>query len=121
MPQYLLLIHESEQAYQGAGEDSFNEIMAMHNDFGEAVKAAGAKVVSGEALQPSSTATYLRGTRTADVQPVDNPAPELKEVLGGYYLIEAADDAQADQLGRLCPAPYGYIEVRPIWDFSQAQ
>ena len=47
---------------------------------------------------------------------VDNPAPDLKEVLGGYYLIEAADDAQARRIAERCPAPYGYIEVRPIWE-----
>ena len=61
---------------------------------------------------------FLRGTRTAGVSAVDNPLPEVKEVIGGYYLIEAADDAQALALAKLCPAPHGYVEMRPIWDFS---
>ena len=61
-------------------------------------------MLGGEALQPTSTATYLRGTRTADVHTVDNPLPELKEVVGGYYLIEAADDAAALELAKRCPA-----------------
>ena len=55
----------------------------------------GGKILGGEALQPMATATFLRGTRTDNVTTVDNPAPDLKETLGGYYLIEAADDAQA--------------------------
>ena len=37
-------------------------------------------------------------------------------MLGGYYLIEAADDAQARELAEQCPAPAGYIELRPVWD-----
>ena len=50
---------------------------------------------------------------------VDNPAPDLKEVLGGYYLIEAADDEHARRIAERCPAPYGYIEVRPIWEIPE--
>ena len=49
---------------------------------------------------------------------VDNPAPDLKEVLGGYYLVEADDDEHARRIAERCPAPFGYIEVRPIWDTS---
>ena len=90
----------------------------MHGNFSQGVAAAGASVLGGEALRPTATATYLRGTRTAEVAVVDNPAPDLKEVLGGYYLIEAADDAQAIELAKQCPAPNGYVEVRPIWEFD---
>jgi len=118
MPKYFLSIIESEGAYAVAGEANFDDVMAAHGEFSAAVKAAGASILSGEALQPSATATYLRGTRTDQVSAVDNPLPETKEVLGGYYLVEAADDATALELAKLCPAPFGYIEVRPIWNFG---
>lgn len=118
MSLYLMVINESEASYASAGEADFNAVMAMHEAFGASVKAAGASVVSGEALQPTATATYLRGTRTDGVHAVDNPAPELKEVLGGYYLVDAPSDEVALELAKLCPAPYGHIELRPIWDFS---
>jgi hypothetical protein len=118
MPKYLMLIVEDEAAFEGieAGSPKFNEVMEMHRDFTATVEKSGAKILGGEALLPVSTATFLRKTRTADVAAVDNPAPDLKEVLGGYYLIEAADDTQARQLAEQCPAPDGYIELRPIWD-----
>ena len=118
MPKYMMSIVESEGAYAPGGDADFDQIMAAHGAFSEAVKAAGAKVISGEALQPMSTATFLRGTRTTAVQSVDNPLPEAKEIVGGYYLVEAADDAQALELAKLCPAPFGYIELRPVWDFG---
>jgi hypothetical protein len=118
MPKYLMIIVEDQSAYQNPESATMNDVMQQHGDFAAAVEAAGAKMLGGEALQPTSTATYLRGTRSGNVTVVDNPAPDLKEVVGGYYLIEAADDAQARQLAELCPAPYGYIELRPIWEFG---
>jgi hypothetical protein len=113
-------IYEREQAYAEGGEAEFDAIMQAHGAFSASVASAGGKVLGGEALQPTPTASYLRGTRTDAVTVVDNPMPELKEVLGGYYLIEAADDAQALEFAKLCPAPHGYIEVRPIWEFGEA-
>lgn len=118
MPKYFLSIVESEAPYAENGAANFDEVMEAHNAFGKAVTAAGATVLSGEALQPTPTAVFLRGTRTAGVSPVDNPLPEAKEVIGGYYLIEAADDEQALALAKLCPAPYGHVEMRPVWNFS---
>ena len=86
--------------------------------FTKEVDELGGTILGGEALQPMATATFLRGTRTDGVDVVDNPAPDLKEVLGGYYLVEAADDEHARRIAERCPAPHGYIEVRPIWEFS---
>lgn len=120
MPKYLMSIVEAEAAYSDASATDFDAVMKMHNDFSASVTAAGAKILGSEALQPTSTATFLRNTRTSDVAVVDNPAPDLKEVLGGYYLVEAADDAQALELAKLCPAPAGYIELRPIWEFDES-
>jgi hypothetical protein len=118
MPKYLFAIQEVESAY--SENSDFGDVMQMHRDFSAAVVAAGATILGGEALQPTPTATYLRHTRTEDVTVADNPAPDLKEVLGGFYLVEAADDAQALELAKQCPAPYGYVEVRPVWEFDQS-
>jgi len=114
----MLTIVESETPYAEAGAAGFDAAMQAHNDFAQSVEKAGATIASGAALQPTATATYLRGTRTDDVSVIDNPLPEAKEVVGGYYLIEAPDDAVALELAKLCPAPYGYVELRPIWEFG---
>ena len=118
MPKYLLLIVEDEAAFESGGQATFDDVMAAHMAFTEEVSQLGGTIVGGEALQPVATATFLRGTRTDGVTVVDNPSPDLKEILGGYYLIEADDDDHARRIGERCPAQYGYIEVRPIWDFS---
>lgn len=118
MPKYLMLIVEDQSAYGNASEAEFAEAMQMHGDFAKAVADAGATVLGGEALQPPATASYLRGTRTPAVAAVDNPLPDLKETLGGYYLVDAKDDAQALELAKLCPSPQGYVELRPVWEFE---
>jgi hypothetical protein len=44
----------------------------------------------------------------------DGAFTETKEVIGGNYLIEAADLDQALRIARKVPAPFGGVEVRPV-------
>ena len=118
MPKYLITIVENEDAYTDTDDADFGAVMQMHGDFAESVAKAGGEVLGGEALQPVPTATFMRNTRTNDVAVVDNPPPDVKEVLGGYYLVSAKDDAQALEFAKLCPAPQGYVELRPVWEFD---
>jgi hypothetical protein len=116
MPKYMLLIVEDEAEFAEEGTAEFDAVMAAHEAFGKEVAELGGSIVGGEALQSVSTATFLRNTRTDRVTAVDNPAPDLKEVIGGFYLVEAPDDATARRIAERCPAGTGYIELRPVWD-----
>jgi hypothetical protein len=109
MAQYLILIYEDETNY--ANPDIAAEVGLAHARFAEQVAETGASLVGGNALQPTATATSIRG----DVV-TDGPFAETKEALGGYYLLEAADLDQALAAAKLCPARFGGVEVRPIWD-----
>ena len=113
MAEYLILIYEDENSYATATPDVYQEVMEAHNRFAQQVGEKGGKLVGGNALQPTSTATTIR----SDVV-TDGPFVETKEALGGYYLIEATDLDQAIAFGKLCPAPFGGVEVRPIMDTS---
>jgi hypothetical protein len=49
----------------------------------------------------------------------DGPFAEAKEVLGGFYLIEAADLDEAIAWAARIPAAWrGKVEVRPVFHFS---
>lgn len=111
MAEYLILIYENETDYATPDPAVWQQAMEAHGRFAEQVVERGAKVLGGNALQPTATATSIRG----DVV-TDGPFAETKEALGGYYLIEASDLDQALELAKLCPAPYGGVEVRPIMD-----
>ena len=110
MSQYLILIYEDESNYVEPSPETWQQAMEAHGRFAEQVIAAGGKI-SGNALQPTATATSIRN----DVV-TDGPFAETKEALGGYYLVEARDLDQALAFGKLCPAPFGGVEVRPIME-----
>jgi hypothetical protein len=106
----MILIYENENEYAAATPEEWERVGHLHSRFAEQV---GEKILGGNALQPSPTATSIR----ADVV-TDGPFVETKEVLGGYYLIEAKDLDDALEVAKLCPAPHGGVEVRPIMDTS---
>ncbi|HMM82869.1 MAG TPA: YciI family protein [Terrimesophilobacter sp.] len=116
--QYLLLIVGTEWDPATTSEEDFATEMQAHGAFSAAVAEAGAKILGGEALQPTSTG--FRVTPSRDGKPAvytNAPLAETTEVLGGYYVIEADSLDQVKELAALCPTD-GYIEVRPIVDMS---
>ena len=113
MSQYLILLYEDESFYANASPQVLDEVMQAHNRFAGQVTDLGAKILGGNALQPTGTATTIR-----DDVVTDGPFIESKEALGGYYLIEANDLDQALAVAKLCPANGGGVEVRPIMVFD---
>jgi hypothetical protein len=111
MAKYLILIYEDEAAYANATPELHQEVHQAHGRFQQQAPATGAKIVGGAALEPTSTATSIRG----DVV-TDGPFVETKENIGGYYLIEADDLDEAMKVARMVPARFGGVEVRPIMD-----
>jgi hypothetical protein len=69
---------------------------------------------AGGALAPTTTATTIKGGGTV----TDGPFVETKEAFGGYYVVEARDLDHAVEIAKLCPAPGGGVEVRPLVDPS---
>ncbi len=113
MAQYMILIYEDEAGYATATPEVYGEILAEHERFAAGVEGLGAKVVGGEALELTTTATSVRGT---DV--TDGPFAETKEALGGYYLVDAPDLDTALAVARTVPARFGGVEVRPVRTFD---
>ena len=114
MAKYLILIYGPESTAAPTPEQ-WDWMMQAHGRFAQAVDQQGGKILGGEALQPTATASSVR----SDGQAVtDGPFVETKEALGGFYLIEASDSEQALAFARQCPAPDGGVELRPVMDTS---
>ena len=114
---YLCLIYENEKNWESMPPAESEAIMNEYFTFTEDIRKNG-KLVAGEALQPTVTATTVR-VRNGKVSTTDGPFAETKEQLGGFYLIEAKDLNDAIQVaGRIPSARLGTIEVRPVVDFS---
>ena len=72
-------------------------------------------VRDGAALQPTATATTVRGAGRPLVS--DGPFAETKEQLGGYYVIEVDSRDEAVAWAKKCPAlVHGSVELRPVLD-----
>ena len=116
MTQYMFMLIDDEAWHDNMSEESWAEAMQAHGAFAEAVEAAGARVLDGNALERSSSATTVRNTPGESPLTTDGPFIETKEAIGGYYVIEAADLDQALALAAKCPSPI--IEVRPVLNTS---
>lgn len=107
---YLVMIYDNE-ARLAAATDA--ELAEVHRQHGEFARANGHALRGGARLASSESATSIRRGGD-DVTVTDGTFIETKEVLGGYYVIEAADLDEALAIARQVPALYGGIELRPI-------
>ena len=74
------------------------------------IEELGGRSVTGFALQPSTTATSIRGEVVTDGSFV-----EAKEVVAGFFVLEAPDLDVALRIAKLNPATRdGGVEVRPL-------
>lgn len=114
--QYMLMIHESEDAYSGAdGAAVMEATIAGHMKLIEKFEAEGVEY-SGNRLREAHTATTLRHEGEGKTVLHDGPFAETHEELGGYYLVEAADLDKAIEWARMIPIlGKGAIEIRPVW------
>jgi hypothetical protein len=114
MPQYLVLIYGDEQTWDGWTEEQGRANGEGHERF---QKLAGDAILGGKELDRTRTARSVRGHRNGRPVVTDGPFVETKEVLGGYYVIEAADLDAAVELATHLPeteADHSGVEVRPV-------
>ena len=112
--QFMALIYETE----GAQDVDWDTLIEQYGVFGENAAKAGV-MVSGDALQPVSTATSVQ-MRDGKKIVKDGPFAETKEQLGGYYLLDCKDlDEAVEWASQIPTARTGTIEVRPVIVFDQ--
>lgn len=117
--QYMLLIYNSEKAWDDMPEAEKNQHFGAYMQFTNDIKASG-HYKSGDALQPVRTATTVR-VRGGKTQTTDGPFAETREQLGGFYIIEAKDLDEATKIAARIPDAAigsGCIEIRPVMMFG---
>lgn len=116
MAKYAILIYDDPTGYATMSPEAWSAVIDAHSAFVKGVFELGGSLESGAALGATRTATSIRGGSTV----TDGPFLETKEALGGFYVVEARDLDHALEMARLCPAPFGGVEVRPVVDPSEA-
>ncbi len=94
------------------------EAVARMTKFNEEMVKAGV-LVALDGLHPVS-----RGARVAftggKTRVTDGPFVEAKEVIGGYWMIQATSMGEAVEWARRCPAEDGdVIEIRQVFEMSE--
>ncbi|MFF9196629.1 YciI family protein [Streptomyces sp. NPDC014779] len=109
---YALVIFETDESRRRIRADRAAYRKEYEGWIGGLV-AAG-KLVGGDALEtertaPATVRTAADGTTTV----ADGPAHTGEETLGGWFVVEVADRAEALELARSLPTPET-VEVRPL-------
>ncbi len=108
MTQYGVFVYAPESAEP---TDITPEYLELLDRYPSQVEELGAHIVTGYALQGNATATSIRG----DVI-TDGPFVEAKEVVAGFYILEAPDLDVALRAAQLNPATReAGVEVRPLY------
>lgn len=109
---YLALIYLNESELAAIPPKEASDLNARHLDYNDGLKQRG-HFIAAEALAPAAETTRV-SRRTGTLHVTDGPFTEAKEVVAGFYFIEAADLKEATEIASRIPsASLGTIEVRP--------
>lgn len=115
MPQYLLIARDAGDWDAMAGDISPDEIQAIlekYNAWSEKLASAG-KLVSGQKLKDGEGRVVRKNEGAMKV--MDGPHAESKEVVGGFWIVEAESYEDAVKLAADNPhLDFGTLEVREI-------
>lgn len=114
MSQYMLLLHQGPGNMADLPREKMMEVVKRYYIWSDEMRKKG-KLVGGEKL----AAGGVRHIKVKDGKPVasDGPYAEAKDVIGGYFTIEANDDAEAEAIAGDCPHLWNgtnWIELRPV-------
>jgi hypothetical protein len=122
MAQYMLLLHHVPNYNMDLPREKMLEMTKRYMAWAEALRQKG-RLAGGEKL----AAGGVRHIKTQSGQAVvsDGPYAEAKDVIGGYFIIEAKDAAEAETIAKDCPhlalAPTNWMEIRLIDDMTAAR
>ncbi|MDX6591309.1 MAG: hypothetical protein QOJ13_505 [Gaiellales bacterium] len=119
---FMVMIKSNEDTE--AGVMPSQELLTAMGKYNEELVNAGV-MLAGEGLQPSSKGARVKFSgdkRTV----IDGPFTEAKELIAGFWLIQAKSREEAIEWVKRCPNPTGgesEIEVRQVFeadDFGDA-
>jgi hypothetical protein len=114
---YLILIHQGDAPTPYTPDEwaklSDEEQNAVYRDY-QAINQ-DPRVTAGVQMEPPETATTVR-VQDGRTLTTDGPFAEVKEAIGGYFVLEADDLDAAIEVAARVPAARmgGAVEVRPV-------
>jgi hypothetical protein len=110
MARFLLFMYPVISDEEYAAGPSLEDVEAM-TKFNQALHDAGV-LDAADGLAPEYT-------RVSEGGVTDGPFSEAKELVGGYWIIQAKDRDEAVEWARRVPlGPGPFVEVREIWEVT---
>ena len=115
MKKFLLLLHEDMDALQKLSPKEMETLVAAHLAWAAKLAEQG-NLISGDGLV--ETGVQIVGKECIIK---DGPYMESKEMIGGYYLLQAKDIESIVELAKECPCHLwgGTTEIRAIMDYEE--
>ena len=114
MTDYLLLYRNGDSSWRERSPEELQQVMAQWNDWFKDLEAGGHLRNPGAPLAPGGAVLRRSGEGFA----TDATLSEVKELVGGYSVIQAATLDEATRLAQGSPFlrnnPNGDIVVRPV-------
>jgi hypothetical protein len=113
MSKFMLILHDNPSMLADVSPSDMQAIVERYTQWAGALAAKG-QHAGGNKLTDSG-GRWLQRVE-GEISATDGPFTEAKEVIGGYFLIEAADMREAESIARDCPhLDYGgRIELRQV-------
>ena len=115
MPKFMVIPRDEPDQFDHMSPAEMQAMIERYHAWGQKLAEAG-RLQMGHKLRDGA-GTVLRGTGGGAPSVTDGPFVETKEVIGGFWLIEATDLADAVEAVRGCPHlehDKGSLEIREI-------
>lgn len=113
MPRFMLFLHEHQNDFSHFSPEEMQQIIEKYSAWAQRMAESG-KLAGSEKLKDEPGRVLTRKGSQTVVR--DGPYSETKEMIGGFFMLEARDYREAEELARGCPhLEYGgRIEIREV-------
>src|SRR5437899_4439095 len=111
---FLMMVKASKGSEAGVLPDE--KILSEMGNYNEALVKAGA-LLAAEGLQASSKGARVR-CANGKVNVTNGPFAEAKELIAGYWLIQARSREEAVEWAKRVPFQDGEVEIRPLFELE---
>ena len=112
MPKFIMLLHDSGTFPPDLSPDQIQVIIQRYVAWKQKVQVAGRRV-DGHKLTDGTGRVMRGGVGAAKV--TDGPYAEAREVIGGLFIVDAANYDEVVDLSKDCPhLDFGTIEIREV-------
>ena len=104
MAKFLLLIHDDPKEDMAMTPEQLRDAIARYRSWSQALSQNGHLI---DAAKLADEGGRVLSRVNGEVRIDDGPYAEAKEILGGYYILEAKDYDHAADLAKECPTLSG--------------